>query len=399
MTFFRQPSPLEFSYLALDQPNYSPLVNQFFVIGDGDIELEALKLASKQAALANPGILLRLKGVSGWRFWDSEGHFPEVKEINAKKWNSFSSQDAPCLGDPIDVRNESPCQIIKIFAANGTHILFRTHHAITDGRGTVHFMNDTFRILRGEPPLGSDAKWTEWDIAAREDYPPRELVEGNCLSPLNSTIEPKRTGYQWYRFDWTGSKNKFAAKLIQAIHLVTRENSGEGRVIFRIPSDLRRYLKEDDGFTVANCSGAIDLELMPDDSVNSIRSALIKAMRNKKDLSVFTPQQRYARWLPKSMFRSHPQSLVKLHKSQRYRMSGTISYMGEVDNAAFSCPGFSPFSQFGVPIPFETRPLFVAACSYGEITNIIMGCPKAIASQDELIKFCDQVSAKLDSLS
>lgn len=398
MSFYRTPSPLEFTYIAADLPDYSPLVNQFFVIGDGDIDTAQLRAALAQAVAANPGFKIRLKGIWGWRSWDDQGLDPCVEEVDAMNWDSTTSENAPCLGKPIDLRNTPPCQISKIRTPTGTHILFRTHHAITDGRGTVHLMNEVFRILRGETPLGSNSRLTEWDVAMREERPESTIVEDNCLPVIKGTVRPEDTGYQWCRFDWAGDKNKFAAKITYATARLARQHFGEGKVIFRIPADLRRYMKEEEGFTVANCSGAIDLQIDATTKLNEIRSQIIRAMRQKQDIAPFQEKYKYVKWLPKSLFRVHPNSLVKMHQEQRYRMSGVISYMGEVNNDLFSCEGFKPTSQFGIPIPFENRPLYVAACTYNNITNIIIGCPKAVCTMTELRTFCQQLSGELDAL-
>lgn len=398
MSFYRTPSPLEFTYIAADLPDYSPLVNQFCVIGEGDIDTERLRLALAQAVESNPGIKLRLRGYWGMRRWDSDGLLPTVDDIQAPQWDSTSSEGAPCLGAPINLRTESPCQVSKIHTKSGTHILFRTHHAITDGRGTVHFMTDVFRILRGERAIGSNSKLTEWDIAMREERPAPTVTEDNCLPVISGTVNPELTGYQWTRFDWKGDKNKFAAKIIYACAELSRQHFGEGKILFRIPADLRRYMEESEGFTVANCSGAIDLEIEASTKLNEIRSKIVRSMRQKMDLAPFKENHKYVKWLPKSLFRVHPDSLIRMHKERRYRMSGSISYMGEVDNNMFSCEGFKPFSQFGIPIPLENRPLFVAACTYNDLTNIIIGCPKAVCTMKELKHFCQQLSDVLDQL-
>ena len=397
MSFYRIPSPLEFTYIAADLPHYSPTVNQFFVIGNGDIDAERLRSALAAAVEANPGYKLRLSGYWGWRRWE-EGLLPTVEELDAPDWDSTQSEGAPLLGNPIDLRHESPCQIAKIRTPLGLHILFRTHHAITDGRGTVHLMNEVFRVLRGEPPLGSGSKLTEWDIALREERPEGGLPPADCLPVIKGSIDETLSGCQWYRFDWKGDKNKFAAKMIYACSQLAREHFGEGNVAFRIPADLRRYMNDDEGFTVANCSGAIDLEIQRDTKLNEIRSQIVRAMRQKVDLSPFKDNHKYVKWLPKSLFRVHPDSLKRMHKQQRYRGSGIISYLGEVNNDLFSCDGFTPFSQFGVPIPFENKPLYVAACSYNDTTNIIIGCPRAVCTMEELKAFCVELAAKLDSL-
>lgn len=398
MSFYRTPSPLEFSYIATDKPHYSAMVNQFFVVGEGKIDIGKFQEALNKAADANPAFKLRLRGFWGWRYWDDNGPYPTVKEVQAPNWNSMNSVDAPCLWEPFNLRQDATCQISIIYAQNGTHILFRTHHAVTDGRGTVHFMNEVFRILRGEEPLGSQNKLTEWDIALREERPAYSITQGNCLPVVQGTFEPEQTGYQWCRFDWKGNYNKLAAKLIFAISSLARKHFGDGKVLLRIPADLRRYAKEEEGFIAANCSGAIDLEITPEHTINQIRSSLVKAMRNKEDLSPFSEKHKYARWLPHAMFLQHPNSLKAQHEAKRYRMTGTISYMGEVDNDAFRFEGFTPTSQFGVPIAFENRPIFIAACSYNGITNIIIGCGKAVATMEELEQFCNELGSSLDEL-
>ena len=50
MSFYRTPSPLEFSYIATDTPEKSPLVNQFFVTGEGSIDPQKLQGALNEAA-------------------------------------------------------------------------------------------------------------------------------------------------------------------------------------------------------------------------------------------------------------------------------------------------------------------------------------------------------------
>ncbi|HVK99649.1 MAG TPA: hypothetical protein VM553_07555 [Dongiaceae bacterium] len=398
MSFYRTPSPLEFSYIASDLPDTSPMVNQFFVHGEGNIDRQQLQDALIRAAEANPGMHTKLKGFWGWRHWDDAGPRPLLEEIDAPKWDGMSSEGCPRLGQPIDLRKDPLCQVSMIRAAGDLFLLFRTHHAISDGRGTVHYMHDVFRILRGEAPLGSTSKLTEWDIALREERPPRPIVEGGSLPVLKCAQHPGERGCRWQRFYWDGDQNRFTAKLIFALGQLAREHHGEGKVLLRIPSDLRRYMKEDEGFSIANCTGALDLEIAADTSMNQIRSMIVKAMRQKEDLSPFMEQHKHARWLPGSMFRQSAESLNKLHSAGRYRMTGVISYMGDVGEELFRCPGFSPKSLFGAPIALENRPIFVGASTHGKITSIFVGTPKALANKEDLQAFCSLLSERLHAL-
>ncbi|MDY6921998.1 MAG: hypothetical protein SV765_17500 [Pseudomonadota bacterium] len=398
MSFFRTPSPLEFTYIAADLPHYSPLVNQFFLVGEGDIDEELLHQAMCQAVQANPGIGLRLRGYWGWRYWDSNAPQPSLGTIDASDWSGQSSEGAPCLGAPIDLRREPAFQVTKIRTRKHIYLLFRTHHAVSDGRGTVHLLNDVFRALRNEPLVGSASRITEWDIAMREQRPERTVTEHNCLPVIQGTVNEAMAGCQWYRFDWHGDKNKFAAKIIYACAQLAWQHFGDGKVFFRIPADLRRYMEPDEGFTVANCTGALDMEIEPDASLNNIRTQIVRAMRNRTDLSPFQENHKYVKWLPKAMFRLHPETLRRMHREKRYRMSGIISYVGDVDINQFAVEGFRPVSQFGVPIPFENRPLFVGASTFNNLTHIIVGAPRAACSMAELKAFCGELSGALDAL-
>lgn len=398
MSFYRTPSPLEFSYIASDLPDTSPMVNQFFVHGAGHIDRQQLQDALIKAAEVNPGMRTRLKGFWGWRYWDDAGPLPVLEEIDAPDWDGMSSENCPRLGEVIDPRKDALCQVSLIHAAGDVFLLFRTHHAISDGRGTVHFMHDVFRILRGEAPMGSTSKITEWDIALREERPPRPVVEGGCLPVLKCEKHPGERGCRWQRFYWDGDQNRFTAKLIFTLGQLARENHGDGKVLFRIPADLRRYMKEDEGFSVANCTGALDLEITAETTMNQIRSSIVKAMRQKEDLSPFKEDQKIAKWLPGAMFRQSDESLNKLHAEGRYRMTGVISYMGDVGEELFRCPDFTPKSLFGAPIALENRPIFVGASTHGNVTSIFVGAPKALASQQDLQAFCAVLAERLHAL-
>ena len=398
MSFYRTPSPLEFSYIASDLPSGSFMVNQFFVHGEGRIDKATFEYAVRKAADANPGLRLRLKGIWGWRYWDDGGPYPRVEEIHAPDWDGTSSEHCPRLGERIDPRKDPLCQISLIHARQDLYVLFRSHHAIADGRGTLHFMHDVFRVLRGEEPVGSKGRLTEWDIALREERPPRPIVEGGSLPVLKCDKHPGERGCRWQLFSWNGDQNKLTAKLIFALSQMAWEHHGEGKVLWRIPADLRRYMKDDEGFSTANCTGALDMEITPDTSINQIRSKIVKAMRQKEDLSPFAENQKIARWLPGSMFRQSAESLQKLHEGGRYRMTGILSNMGDVGEELFQCEGFTPKSLFGAPIAFENRPIFVGTSSKGKETFIFIGVPKALASQQDLKSFCDLLAERLYAL-
>ena len=92
------------------------------------------------------------------------------------------------------------------------------------------------------------------------------------------------------------------------------------------------------------------------------------------------------------------QPVDKLHSGGRYRMTGIMSYMGDVGEDLFRLPSFTPKSLFGAPIAMENRPIFVGASTQGKITNIFVGTPKALASQADLQAFCAILAERLHGL-
>ena len=111
MSFYRKPSPLEITYAGPDTEETSPFVNQFFIEGEGELVIDDWRAAVEKVAAANKGSRLRLKGVWGWKYWDDQGPLASVEAIDTD-WDGSSSENAPILGRPIDIRKGPNAEII-----------------------------------------------------------------------------------------------------------------------------------------------------------------------------------------------------------------------------------------------------------------------------------------------
>lgn len=396
MSFYRKPSPLEMTYLSSDTATYSPLVNQFFTEGHGELNLDHWKEAVELASLSNPGVRLQMKGVWGWRYWDDKGPLPLVKKIESD-WDGMCSEGAPYIGNPIDIKR-SPLSEVILIDGPIQRVLFRTHHAITDGKGTLHWMAEIYRALRGEKLQGSEGKAYDWEIAQKTEYPERTIIEGGCIPITPNSKNPELRDCRWVRMFWKGNYSKIVPKIILAVCRIAWREHGDGKILFRIPSDLRRYLEKNAPFTMANAIGAIDLEITPSSTLNSIQADIIKAMRNKSDLSVFTDKAKLAYWLPGSMFKYSAQSLTKVHSEGKYRMTGTISSLGNLDPKDFSYSKFTSRRTYGVPIPYENRPIFIGFSINPDGLLASISMPKALANTEELKDLANQIKKELDSM-
>lgn len=399
MSFYRPLSPVEATFVATDTKEYTPFVNQFFAEGVGELNLEDWERAVAIAAKANPGMNLVLKGFWGWRHWDDEGPTPSVKKVHTD-WDGRSSENSVCINSPINPYIGPTVEVILIESSIAPpKILIRSHHGVTDAKGMSHWLEECFRVLRGETPKGSPGKTSEWDIAKLHERPPYSIKTGGCIPITPKSTNPSERYCRWTTVVWEGKYTKVVPKLILSASNLARSLYGdEGKVIFRIPSDLRRYLGKEAPFSTANSVGTIDLDIGTEVTANSIQSKIIKTMRQKGDLAVFPRTAPLGKWLPKFLFNVTDKSLYKAHSSALYRMTGIISYLGDIDYSLFQYAKFKAKVGYGIPIPLENRSLFLGASLAPEGLMITVSIPKALATQDELLGICDSLKSEMDKL-
>jgi len=234
MAYFRKVSPAEYVMLADSKPDYVPHINTFFVEGEGQLNLSDWKAAVEKVAHANPGCRLKLKRKGLMHYWDDEGEFPKVEKVDSD-WDGTSSVNAWFMGKPIDPRTDPTCEVILL---NGTkpRILVRTHHAVTDGIGTFHFIEEIFRALRGEPLMPALDTRDAWDIAMAEPRPEKfKPLVGGCPPLVPQAIEPNKLRGRWVKLSYPCSRSKMVEKMALAVaNLARQTHSADSRVVVRL---------------------------------------------------------------------------------------------------------------------------------------------------------------------
>src|SRR5690606_1143608 len=96
-------------------------------------------------------------------------------------WQGNDSHNKEMIDEPFNTREDVLSTVILFnnIQNNGEinfKILFRIHHAICDGVGTLHWIKEVFRALREETLLGSRSDKNELDIIQQENYPPAETL-------------------------------------------------------------------------------------------------------------------------------------------------------------------------------------------------------------------------------
>ena len=78
---------------------------------------------------------------------------------------------------------------------------FRAHHAVMDGRGLFTWIEDVFRALRGETPLGSASKLSDFQAARTFQKGWRSIMPHEFCAPTGMP-RGREPGNVWRRPSW-----------------------------------------------------------------------------------------------------------------------------------------------------------------------------------------------------
>jgi len=133
---------------------HPPVANRFIFEGTGVPDPERWRRAVEIASAANPGSRLVLKGRLGGCRWVDSGVTPQVIEAPECE-QGVLPKEAPYLQKPLYPETGPTCDVVLV-PGRPMRVIFRTHHGVMDGRGTLTWAEDVFRALRGEHCTGSD---------------------------------------------------------------------------------------------------------------------------------------------------------------------------------------------------------------------------------------------------
>ncbi len=156
--FSRKVSPFERIFLLLAMMD-CPFSNQLVLEGKGTLDASRWENAVQAASEANPGSRLLYKGRSSWAQWVDCGVTPPVRDFNGAHWSADGPEGAPFLSDPMPFRDGHSCEVV-LLSGDPARVVFRTLHATMDGGGTLVWVEDIFRALRGEPLIGQGSRQT-----------------------------------------------------------------------------------------------------------------------------------------------------------------------------------------------------------------------------------------------
>lgn len=348
------------------------------VEGTGKIDPVALQAAVAQAAVANPGVRVRLKGFLGFCRWVDSGVAPKVHVIDGSEWDGTSEHGMQFMELRLDALKGGPVADVLLVncADQRTRLVFRGLHAAMDGRGMLHWITDVFRVLRGEPALGSDSTLTDLDV--QEQYKSQVPVEeppaapAMCLPVVEPTEQAdKALSYVWRRVELDRNVSNLLTKTGVFLGDWVRRRAA-GDIGFTIPVDYRGLRTEEMG--VGNLTGYLRLSVNEADTPRTLMQQLNQRIRAFADCRQF-PGIRVVLWIPISyMVRKLVEKLdTVLYTVTKDLPTGGIVSMGMLKQEWFCCPGFRADMTYA--IPGAVGKLNVVFVNYPTFTVVTFAAP------------------------
>lgn len=339
---------------------YSLVLNEVYryhvdgiVEGVGTVDPQKLQDAVNRAAEANPAIRVRFRGFLGFSRWVDSGVPPKVRPQPLSDWDGNSERGAPFLQEKLDTLRGGPvADVLLVPCRDGkTRIVFRTLHAAIDGRGFLHWVDEVFRALRGEPLQGSDSRLIDLDIQEqyREQIPEEpKTAPVTCIPVLQPAESGRETlHYIWRRIVIGNSVSQLLPKT--AVFLANwARRQGPGDVGFTIPVDYRGLRTEEMG--IGNLTGYLRLTVPEGATSRNLMQQLMQRIRAYADCRQF-PGVKMLLWLPVWWMtrQLRPKVDQVLYTLTPALPTGGIVSMGNMTSDTYSFPGFLGHMIYGIP--------------------------------------------------
>ena len=263
MAFKRKLSPIERFYISCDDFNAEEtatcVVNQMVLEGQGDIDIPAWQKAVTQASEALQGTRFRLSGKLGFSHWTDAGKTTQLDVIRGLNWDGMSDNAAPFLNRPLDVKTSTGCEVLLVLGEDSGkhHIIFRTHHAVMDGRGTKIFSDEVLRALRQQSLQGYNSFVRDVDLAKSVTTVPGGKVNDTVTAPTGIPLG-QDFGSSWLRRTLPGSYKQVLANAGISIAKLTNLYS-DSAVRIQLPVDLRMH--DTDIVSTGNLTGGLLMQV------------------------------------------------------------------------------------------------------------------------------------------
>lgn len=382
LPLYRALSPFECAYLG-GAPLYPPFAIQLWIEA-ATLPTEAeLRRALEAAAAVNPGARLVPVG----RAWRDTGLAPRLRRLPG---NEAASLAHPLFREPFTF--ESPP--IELVAWEGAGLVFRCSHALMDARGLWFFVEEVFRSLRGEAPLGTNFHRAERDYLLALRHPgSRPWPKPDRLSPLAAEGARDPARFVWARRSLRGDFPAAGPRLAWALARLSFARGDSARLM--VPVDLRQL--DSSVRTTANFSNPLFFDLPRGTSWTEFYRMALEAFA-RHDERATDPVDAVFPYLPKALLGwVHRQLHSRQVRGGRYMLSGTTSHVGKLPLAAVTCPGFTPRGLFLLPFDAPSSALTLVTVQHEHGLEIAASTPAGPGVEKALTAALDRIQTELEA--
>ncbi len=365
---------------------FPPFANQMIIEGCGNPDIKLWKDAITKASQANPGSRLVLRGCLHTCRWIDSGKTPPLREVDGREWSGYSPDGAPFLKDRLFVKNGPTCEVV-IIHGKPLRIAFRTHHSVMDGRGTLLWVEDIFRVLRGESPIGSFSTLTDFELARSFQKEYRKPFPRDNIVPTGRAVG-QSSGVSWGRRRINGNYSKLLA---QEAVLLAREarRHADGNFLIAITVDLRPH--KPNLRSSGNLTNVIYAEIKPDTSSEELDNNIKQQLTNNCD-GMLDRSDRLIHYIPLWLLKKMARRLINEgHSSGQYGFSGIISNLGLLKLEDYTGGSFQPDTIFFVP-PGGANPAFMVLAGTNNGVELTLSLPDVLASDGRLEASLDRIA-------
>jgi len=367
-----------------------PFANQVVLEGSGSLDFEKLKSAVEKASEANPGSRLVLKGALRKCYWQDSGECPSVKLINDCQWDGHSGDNAPFLKVRLPY-NGPTCEVVYA-KADVPRLIFRSNHGVMDGMGTLTWVEDIFRVLRGEEPVGSNSTLNEKILISSLSKRTQQAHPIDSIAPTGSAAKYEK-GVTWERLSFTGPQSKLMGKVGNAIAR-SAWKYGDGVVRLGIPVDIRS--RQDGLRCTGNLSSSIYVEITKNSTPESITDDIRNQLENKNDLICMEGESCLMDLVPLWLTGISMKLITRITlKSGRYSLPMILSNIGVVDTQKYCGDGFKTETVFLIPPRMDMLPAFVVLTGSPNHLEVTISVPNVLASGGRLDRLLDDIREAL----
>ncbi|MGV9721202.1 peptide synthetase [Nocardia beijingensis] len=383
--FRRKITPTERLYFCTRQVT-PPFVMHIAVHGDGSLDPAALQAAVDVASAAAPGARLVRDG----RDWVDSGLAATVRVVPGWSLNYDALEHDAVLNSPIGPTPDRTTEVLLLTGAQTT-VLFRAFHGVMDGMGLRLWVDDVFRALRGQRPVGAPDPVADAELVARTGAPGRPtLVLPTFEAPSGRGRQDPAAPRWLLRHRTIEATGKGIVARVAAI--LAGESDAKSR--FMIPVDLRRH---DPALrSTANLALPLFLDVAPGEDWETVRERMRGGLRDRRELNELDNGKlsKFPDAVLRTVLRGSNWLGARLNRNM---VSATVSHLGTVDLDEMAVPGWTPTAMRLLPQHSGAMPLLFAMVESRGKLELTVSCRNGAGVEPRLEALLDTITARLET--